>query len=100
MITKDSDIVKKIFYLLDAGIVHGYDSFKYVAEVCEGYIEEELTVELNGVEQTDADTNFNGAVLYSLIEDLKASSLERGENWKSFVISYERGGEVKTNFIY
>ena len=100
MITKDIDIVKEIFSLIDAGIVHGYDSFRYEVEIHEGYMEEELTVNNNGVEVTNAETDFNGAILYDLIKKLKNSFSKRGENWISFVMSYKHGDEVKTNFIY
>ncbi|GLO63614.1 hypothetical protein MACH09_41220 [Vibrio sp. MACH09] len=100
MITKDIEIVKNIFSLLDEGIVNGYDSFRYKVEVYEGYMESELEVEFNGEQSTSADTNYNSAVLYDFVKQLKSSALSRGENWKSFQISYQIGEEVKTSFKY
>ena len=100
MIIEDIELAKEIFALIEAGIVHGYDSFRYEVEVGDGYSEEELVVENNGVEVTKAETDFNGAALYSLVKRLIENSRKRGENWTSFVMSYRRGGEVKTNFKY
>ncbi|WP_019579669.1 hypothetical protein [Pseudomonas mandelii] len=100
MIAEDLELAKKIFDLIESGIVHGYDSFSYEVEVGEGYMEWMLTVEKDGVAVTNAETDFNGAILHSLIEELKASAMKRGENWISFVMSYKCGGEVKTNFKY
>lgn len=63
-------------------------------------MEEQLTVEIDGKQIINGDTDVNGAVLYDLVQKLKESSLERGENWKSFRLSYQNGGQVKTNFKY
>jgi hypothetical protein len=100
MITKDMGIVKRIFELLQSGIVEYYDAFRYEAEVCDGYMVEEITIEKNGVVNERLQTDFNGAVLYRLIKELKACAALRGENWSSFVMSYNVGGQVKTNFVY
>lgn len=100
MITEDIELAKQIFALIESGIVHGYDAFIFEAEVGEGYIESTLTVESEGVSVTNAETDFNSVVLYRLIDELKANAVKRGENWISFVMSYARGGEVKTNFKY
>ncbi len=100
MISEDLKIVKKIFSILDEGIVNGYDKFHYEVEVHEGYAEEELTVERERVKTTNAETSFNGADLYSLVKQLKESALSRDENWSSFIMTYEQGGQVKTHFKY
>lgn len=100
MIAEDLELVKKIFNLIESGIVHGYDSFRYEVEVGEGYLEWGLTVEEDGVLIKDVETDFNGAILHFLIDELKAGAVRRGEGWISFVMSYVRGGEVKTNFVY
>ncbi|WP_219095148.1 hypothetical protein [Pseudomonas sp. UMAB-40] len=100
MITEDLELVKKIFALIESGIVHDYDSFSYEVEVGEGYLEWQLKVEINGVSVTNAETNFNGAILHSLVDELNANAVKRGEKWVSFVMSYTHGGEVKTNFKY
>ena len=56
---------------LDAGIVDGYDSFFYEVTVGAGYIETVLTVENKGVRVTDAETDYNGAILYRLVKELR-----------------------------
>ncbi|WP_242170119.1 MULTISPECIES: hypothetical protein [unclassified Pseudomonas] len=100
MITEDIEIVKKIFELIQSGIVEGYDAFRYEAEVCEGYIVVGVSIEKNGTLNESPKTNFDGAILYRLVKELKASAASRGENWRSFVMSYSVGGQVKTNFVY
>lgn len=42
MITEDLEIVKKIFHMVEGGIVHGYDAFRYEIEVSQGFMEAEL----------------------------------------------------------
>ncbi|QXI29951.1 hypothetical protein [Pseudomonas vanderleydeniana] len=91
MIDKDFELVKGIFSLVESGIVNGYDYFRYEARFFEGYVETELLVENGGVESENAETDFNGAVLYDLLKKLKLSADGRGEDWKSFVMSYRRG---------
>lgn len=68
--------------------------------MCDGYMVEEISIEKNGVVNEQPQTDFNGAVLYRLIKELKASAASRSENWSSFVMSYDVGGQVKTNFVY
>ena len=98
MITQDLQLVTQIFELLNAGIVDGYDYFCYEVTVSLGYIETVLTVENGGGRVTDAETDYNGAILYRLVRELKECATKRGENWNSFVMTYTRGGEVKTKF--
>lgn len=98
MVTQDLQLVKQIFELLDAGIVDGYDSFCYEVRVSVGYMETALTVEKEGVRVTDAETDYNGAIIYRLVKELRECATKRGENWNSFVMTYARGGEVKTKF--
>ena len=100
MLTEDLEVVKEIFQLVEAGIVEGYDYFCYEVEVGEGYMEAELTVENGGVEVTNAETDFDSSDVYFLAKKLKGNSVRRGEPWVSFVMSYRRGGEVKTSFKY
>ena len=100
MITEDIEIVEKIFELIQSGIVEGYDAFRYEAEVCEGYIVVGVSIEKNGTLNESPKTDFDGAILYRLVKELKASAASRGENWRSFVMSYSVGGQVKTNFVY
>ncbi|MFJ2358033.1 hypothetical protein [Pseudomonas sp. MWU16_30322] len=100
MITDDLEIVKKIFQMVEGGVVHGYDAFRYEIEMGEGFMEAELTVEKDGVEVTDAEINFDVSDIYFLAKDLKANAVKRGEPWKSFVMSYRDGEQVKTKFNY
>lgn len=100
MITEDFKIAEDIFSLINDGVVNGYDSFRFTAEVYEGYMETELSVISDGVETDNPQTNFNGAILYDLVKKLKANFVGRGENWKSFTMSHVQGGQVKTHFEY
>lgn len=100
MINEDIEIVKNMFALIQSGIVEDYDAFRYETEVCEGYMVEEISIEKNGAVNDHPETDFNGAILYRLVKELKASAASRGENWRSFVMSYNVGGQVKTSFVY
>lgn len=100
MITEDIKIVQEIFQLVEAGIVHGYDAFRYGVEWGDGYIETELAVEKDGVEDWGAEVDYNGAIMLKLVEQLKANADKRGEPWKSFVLSYREGEQVKMKFDY
>jgi len=100
MVTEDIELVKDIFSILDAGIVEGYDTFIFEVEIGDGYIDVELSVELNGSKTTNAKTNFNYSILYGLVKRLRANADQRGECWHSFVMSYSKGGQVHTNFKY
>ncbi|CAN1596903.1 hypothetical protein [Pseudomonas mediterranea] len=98
MVTQDFDLLKQIFELIDSGIVGGYDSFIYEVEVGSGCMEAELTVKKNGVESTDAETDFDSFLIFDLVEQLKENAVRRGEGWHSFVMSYHQGESVKTKF--
>lgn len=100
MINEDFEIAKKIFSLISEGILPDYDAFSFTAEVHPGYIESELIVTINGVELRNAETDFNRAVLYSLLEEFKSGFKKRGEDWESFTMSYTVGGQVNTKFKY
>ncbi|MEB2651077.1 hypothetical protein [Pseudomonas siliginis] len=100
MITEDIKIVQEIFQVVEAGIVHGYDAFRYGVELGEGYIETELCVEKDGVEDWNAETDINGAIILRLVDQLQENAVKRGEPWKSFVLSYREGEQVKTKFEY
>ena len=71
MVTQDLQLVKQIFELLDAGIMEDYDSFCYEVIVSAGYIETVLAVEKEGDQVTDAETDYNGAILYRLVKELR-----------------------------
>ncbi|AZE00079.1 hypothetical protein C4K12_4220 [Pseudomonas chlororaphis subsp. aureofaciens] len=86
--------------MVEGGIVQGYDAFQYEVEVGEGYMEAELTVEKNGVKVTNAEIDFDISDVYFLAEELKDNAVRRGEPWKSFVMSYREGEQVKVKFNY
>lgn len=100
MMIQDFDLTKKIFSILDVGIVGEYDAFKFTVEVFDNYQESEFIVTSNGVESDNPETRFEGTALYDTIENLKKNSINRGEKWKSFTMSYIKGDEVKTKFFY
>ncbi|HEX4551252.1 hypothetical protein [Pseudomonas sp.] len=100
MITEDRKLVQEIFQLVEAGIVHGYDAFRYGVELGEGFVETELAVEKDGIEDWNAETDINGAKILRLVDQLQANAVERGEPWKAFVLSYREGEQVKTKFKY
>jgi len=100
MMTEDFEIAQEIFSLISDGIVNGYDSISFTAEIHSNYIESELLVTKDGVEVSDAETDFNGAILYELLVKFKNNFSNRGESWESFTMSYTQGGQVKTHFEY
>jgi len=100
VITEDIKIVQEIFQVVEAGIVHGYDAFRYGVELGEGYIETELCVEKDGVEDWNVEEDINGAIILRLVRELQDSAVKRGEPWKSFVLSYREGEQVQTKFAY
>ena len=100
MITEDIKNIQEIFQLVEAGIVRGYDAFRYSVEWGGNYMESDLAVEKNGSEIWDAETDFNHLKIYALVEKLHEHAVARGEPWKSFVLSYREGEQVKTKFNY
>lgn len=100
MITEDIKNIQEVFQLVEAGIVRGYDAFRYSVEWGGNYMESDLAVEKNGSEIWDAETDFNHSKIYALVEKLHEHAVARGEPWKSFVLSYREGEQVKTKFNY
>ncbi|MDH1530525.1 hypothetical protein [Pseudomonas mosselii] len=100
MITEDLAIVKELFSILDQGLVDGYDAFQYEVKVGDGWVETQLTAERNGVEIMDVETDFNNAVIFKLVKQLRQSGAQRGDHWTAFTLSYRRGGQVRTIFSY
>lgn len=100
MIVQDFELVQEIFQLVEAGIVDGYDAFRYAVEWGGNYMETELAVEKNGVDVWDAETDFNDWTIYLLVEKIHKHAVARGEPWKSFVLSYREGEQVQTKFNY
>jgi hypothetical protein len=100
MLVKDFELIKDVFSVIDSGIVDGYDSFRVEARVGDAYVDIELVVERDGMEISNAKTNFDDSILYDLIMKLRKSFALRGECWISFVMSYANRGQVKTSFKY
>ncbi|WP_434765812.1 hypothetical protein [Pseudomonas triticicola] len=100
MITEDIKIVQEIFQIVEDGILHACDAFSYSVEWGGNYMEAELAVEKDGVERCDAETDFNNSKIYMLVEKLHENAAVRGEPWKSFVLSYRDGEQVRTKFGY
>ncbi|MEB0109259.1 hypothetical protein [Pseudomonas sp. MH9.3] len=100
MITEDFALIKEIFSIIDNGIIDGYDHFRYEVVVGKEFIDTELLVEKDGVETTNARTDIDDTQLYELVDKLKHSAEQRGEDWVSFVISYKHGEQVSTKFKY
>lgn len=97
---KDINLAEQIFYLLYDGIDEEFDKFQYTVEIFDGYTDEELLIEKGGRAKSGVKTTFNGALLYDLVKKMKSQSLERGDDWVSFTMSYEVGSEVKVHFNY
>lgn len=100
MVASDGEIAKQIFETLSSGIISAYDSFEFISNMDKSFIENKLFTTLSGIRSGAVDTNFDDEILFELIEKLKASSMQRGNDWKSFRMTYERGGKVKTKFAY
>ena len=100
MITDEINMVKEIFSILDDGIVDRYDSFIFIVKYYDSYFEIQLVATLDGVESADVDTDFDDDKLHYLIMDLKEMMQSRGDDWKSFTLTYTVGGEAQSNFEY
>lgn len=100
MITKDFEISKNIFNLLNSGIIGGYDSFSFEIYTYTGYMVRTLHVTLDSLTIDNAKTDFNSAILCEMVKEFQKNAHERGDKWCGFVMSYEQGGEVKVNFKY
>jgi hypothetical protein len=55
-------------------------------------------VENEGVETTDARRGINNVEVFSIIMKLKNNAIPRGETWRSLIMSYRHGEQVKLNF--
>lgn len=98
MITENFTLANKLFAIIDEGIVDGYDFFSYKVDIGDGYIDAVLTVENEGVETTDARRGINNSEVFSIIMNLKDNAISRGETWRSLIMSYRHGEQVKLNF--
>ena len=100
MITEEIEIAKKIFAIVEQGIIDGYDSFEYRVEAHDGYMEEELLVTMDSETTSNVRRDYSSAMLHQLVVDLKERMYERGDRWKSFVMSCREGENVNFNFEY
>ncbi|QNF25114.1 hypothetical protein FT673_15470 [Aeromonas hydrophila] len=98
MITEDFTLANKLFAIVDEGIVDGYDFFSYKIDIGDGYIDAVLTVENEGVITTDAKRDINNAEVFGIMMKLKGNSISRGDNWRTLIISYRHGEQVRLNF--
>lgn len=100
MITEDFKIAQSLFELVEAAIPRNYEAFQFEIRLQDGYIKQTFLLECGGVEYADVTLGLNGAILYDLVDELKASAAKRGEHWKSFKMSYRHGEQVRINFEY
>lgn len=50
------------------------------------------------METTDARRGINNVEVFSIIMKLKNNAIPRGETWRSLIMSYRHGEQVKLNF--
>ena len=97
MINEIYVITNDIFEEIRNGVSSDYQAFRSTAELFNGYMLEELSLRnLEGIDATDVDTNYNRAKLANLIESLK--KLDDSNDWNKFILSYTNDGEVKIQF--
>lgn len=100
MITEDFELIKKVFSSISSNIFEDYDSFSFDVEVGDGYIDYGVVLHKDGVNIKNAKVDVDEDTLSDLIRSLRESAQARGEPWRSFVLSYKKGGQVKTKFTY
>ncbi|MBB5866619.1 immunity protein YezG family protein [Xanthomonas sp. 3058] len=100
MITKDIELLNEVFNTVKAGVIGEYDQLEYEVFIGDGYIDTVLVVRLNGVEVDQSNYLINNSLIYKMVKSLKESANGRGEFWKSFMISFKDGGQVKVKFEY
>ncbi|MCC4633879.1 hypothetical protein [Xanthomonas dyei] len=100
MITKDIEILNEVLNSVKAGVTGEYDQLEYEVVIADGYIDTALVVKLNGVEVDQNNYSINNSLIYKMVKALKESAIGRGESWKSFMISFRDGEQVKVKFEY
>lgn len=100
MIADDFKIAQRLFELVDAGISREYDAFQFEIHLQDGYIKQNFLLESEGIEYADVHLGLNGAILYDVVDELKESAAKRGEHWKSFIMRYRHGEQVRMSFQY
>ncbi|OEC32589.1 hypothetical protein A7D25_23325 [Pseudomonas sp. 21C1] len=100
MIVDDFKIAQALFELVEAAIPREYEAFQFGIHLQDGYINQAFLLESGGVEYADVNLGLNGAIIYDLVDELKASAAKRGEHWKSFTMSYRHGEQIRINFEY
>ncbi|KQV54809.1 hypothetical protein [Duganella sp. Root336D2] len=100
MITEDGEISKSIFEIIYLAIEEEYELFEFSAFIRDGYLETKLWITSGGICTAIVKNNINYAILCDLIEDLKARGMLRGDDWRSFTMTYVYGGQVKVKFEY
>jgi hypothetical protein len=100
VLTDDLALVKEMFSVISAGIFTDYDFFDFDVDAGDGYIDYGVVLHKDGVKINNAKMDIDEDTLSDLIKKLRASAESRGEPWESFVMSYQRGEQVKTTFTY
>lgn len=96
----DFELINKIFNCIDNRLVDDYDSFVYMVEVFDGYQESEIVVTKNGITTDNPRLQDGAPSPYDFISELKKGAVLRGEGWKSFTLSYQKGGQVSVKYTY
>ncbi|MBB3832661.1 hypothetical protein FHR55_000827 [Xanthomonas arboricola] len=100
MITKDIELLNKLFSVVRDGVLGDYDQLEYEVILGDGYIDTSLVVKLNGAEVDQSNYSINNSLIYGLVKSLKDNASQRGDFWNSFVISFAADEQVKVNFKY
>ncbi|MGE8479103.1 hypothetical protein PS623_04420 [Pseudomonas fluorescens] len=100
MIADDFELIKQIFSNISSNIFEEYDSFGFDVEVGDGYVDYGVVLHKDGATIKNAKMEVDEDLLSDLIRRLRANAESRGEPWKSFVLSYKKGEQVKTKFTY
>lgn len=96
----DFEIINAIFNCIDNRLADDYDSFMFTVHVYDLYQESEILVTKNGISTDSPRIRENAESEYSYVEELKKNATIRGEDWKSFTLSYRKGGQVSVKYKY
>lgn len=100
MIADDLEIAECLFMLVDSHIELEYDASQVEVNAHDSYMTLSPILDIDGVQWTDIALNVNGAGFYKLVSELKASAAKRGENWRSFTMSFRNGEQVQKRLSY
>lgn len=100
MISKDFDLVNKIYNCINNSLEDDYDSFTFTVYVHDLYQESDILVTKDGVSTDSPRIKANAESEYEYVKELKKNSAARGENWNSFTLSYTKGAQVSVKYNY